>query len=110
MSDSLPTHVKVGVFDYRIESWNSKDANSSRRYGETDNDQKKIRIDESYSGRQTATTLLHEIQHAIWSLWTIESKYNEEDTIVRMTHGLATVWRDNPDLMQWIHERLVKPS
>ena len=106
---SLPKRVKVGAWDYTIEVWASKEADSHGKYGETFNDLKKIRVDTSYGPRQVATTLLHEILHCVYCRWRIEEKFDEEQTVVRFAEGLAAVWRDNPAVMAWIGQRLSKP-
>lgn len=109
-SDLLPKCVKVGAWNYEIQRWDSKDADDARKYGETSNNQKIIRVDDSFTPQQTASTLLHEIIHAIYCRWRIEKPFDEEQIVDRLTEGLSAVWRDNPEVCFWIHERLSKPS
>ncbi len=106
---SLPKRVKVGAWDYTIEIWEAKQANSERKFGASYGDCKKILIDTSYGPQQAASTLLHEIFHCVYHRWKIEKGFDEEQTIDRLMEGLAAVWRDNPAVMAWIGQLLAKP-
>jgi hypothetical protein len=102
----IPTKVKIGYRDYRIESWHPHEASGARRYGETNNISQVIRIDFSNQPCQVAETLLHEIFHAVCAVWGLGEKDDEERIVSMFGSGLTTVWRDNPDVMAWIDEQL----
>lgn len=69
-----------------------------------------IRIQPAVSEQILRETLLHEILHAIW--WHMglrdnpvkhdDAEVNEEEMILRVSHGLLTVQQDNPDLMRYL--------
>ena len=99
---TLPESVKIGWTDYRIESWDHREAVGADRHGETSHTSSVIRVDQSYGARQTAATLLHEILHGVCRVWSIDREDSEESIVRKMEHGIATVWRDNPDVMKWI--------
>jgi len=105
--NDLPAKVKVGYHDYKIETWHPSEASGARRYGETNGISRTIRIDTSFSPRQTAETLLHEILHCICDIWNIEDEDKEERVVSAMSAGLATVWRDNPDVLSFIDMNLL---
>lgn len=102
----LPASIKIGWCDFRIDEWNPRDAASSNRYGETCRLTKVIRIDVSHGPRQTAVTFLHEILHAIYSVWTMNKEDDEERIVTLSSEGLGTVMRDNPDVFAWILDQL----
>ena len=85
---------------------------SANRYGEVAHTAGIIRIDTTHSAIEVAQTLLHEILHVVCTMWCRAEEDNEERTVSIMSTGLATVWRDNPDVMEWIAQnmRVVQPS
>lgn len=105
-NSDLPASVKVGWATYRIEKWNPREAVATNRYGETNHLSNTIRVDTSYGTQQAASTLLHEIMHAVCTLWARADQDEEERTVKVMQHGLCTVWRDNPEVMAWIGHHL----
>lgn len=100
--NDLPTSVKVGRKIYRIENWEPKSAAAERRCGDAAHEIGRIRVDTSFGPAQAAETLLHEILHAIFYIWSMEDEDNQERTVGAMSNGLATVMRDNPDVFSWI--------
>ncbi len=103
---SLPSQVKVGGFTHTIEDWDPREAESRDHFGECQRNRKLIRVDCSYGDRQSAKTLLHEILHVIYSEWSIKDSDDEEAVVDSMSNGLHAVYRDNPELMRWIADRL----
>jgi hypothetical protein len=105
----LPSKVKVGWCDYEIVDWNHHDAIGARRRGEQCDVSKQIRVD-THLGNQAAIaeTLLHEILHAIYCIFTIGQQDDDERITQITSHGLATVIRDNPDVFAWIAENIQK--
>ncbi|MDE2103806.1 MAG: hypothetical protein KGL39_41595 [Patescibacteria group bacterium] len=105
-SSALPASVKIGWCTYRIEQWDTREAVAANRYGETCHTTSKIRVDTGYGTQQAASTLLHEIMHAVSAIWAMDDEDGEERTVKIMQHGLSTVWRDNPEVMAWIGQHL----
>lgn len=97
-----PSKVKIGLHDYKIEVWPPHEASSAHRYGECNHVLHIIRVDTSHTLVQSGETLLHEIIHAVYAVWNIEDDDKEERTVGGLSLGLATVWRDNPDVFAWI--------
>lgn len=112
MDKTPPGTVKVGYVDYEVSAWDSKEAHIANRYGETDRLKRKIRIDTEHSPHQIGETLLHEILHCIFEMWDLPhmSRDEEEKIVRRLSNGLATVWRDNPDVFAWIDACLTARS
>ena len=67
-----------------------------------------IELREAYGNQQQeAETVIHEVLHAVWYIMGIHGKPEAEEAIVnRMSVGLAMVFRDNPDLIEWMKEQL----
>ena len=108
----LPKKVKVGYVDYKIEDWEPAQADSAQRYGETDRVRRIVRVDTTRGPQQSAETLLHEIIHCVYGMWNLPGDHNKEEKIVTgLASGLATVWRDSPEIFAWIDLNLqAKPA
>lgn len=103
----LPAVVKVGFRDYPIEAYDQRIAFKDKAWGHTDHDPPLIRIDAGATVQQQATSLLHEILHAIYAVYQPPYRAkNEEDLVNPLANALASVWRDNPDVVQWIMDGL----
>lgn len=62
----LPDRLKVGVFDYEVESWDSPAAEAAQCYGKCSMLELKIRVAENLAPQHQAETLLHETLHAVF--------------------------------------------
>lgn len=102
----LPKQVKIGWRVFRIEAFDPLEAIGKDRYGECNKVSGVIRVDTVHGARQSAETLLHEILHAMFSIFRMREKDDEEDIVQTASHGLASIWVDNPDVMAWIAARL----
>lgn len=71
-----------------------------------------IRLDPRITPEHAVETLLHEIQHILWSMMFF-SRHDaapppvEEEVITQLSIGLACVFADNPDLLVWMRECFV---
>lgn len=111
LAHSMPSSVKIGGFDFAIVQWRAQDGRKSRRYGETDFHTLEIRVDtENYPASQIAHTLLHEVMHAIFWVWPMETNDEEERVVQLASNGLFAVMRDNPGLFDWIRSCLGTPA
>lgn len=106
----LPKNVKVGWCDYRVEVFDHREAVGRQRTGETSHTEGVIRVEMQFGTRQAASTMLHEIMHAVARLWFHEEERREEDVVQAFQHGICTVWRDNPEVFAWIGHHLVHGS
>lgn len=108
----LPTKLRIGHVDVEVEIWNHLWAQDANRWGEWSTREMKIRIDTT--GRQPIEilcTLMHEVLHAI--CWAYEVRFvdtldkgdhpdTEERMVGILSGALAQVYRDNPELVQFI--------
>ena len=65
-----------------------------------------IAISDDLAGPRLAETLLHELMHAVWHVWGLSKTEGQEEVVRAMALGMATVMRDNPQLMPWIQSQL----
>lgn len=102
----LPDSLRIGPFEIQVMPWNPMSAASSRRYGEFSSMEQVIRVDPNAGKIKTCDTLLHEVLHAIYWVYTIDEKDGEERTVAMLSTALLQVFMDNPDLREFINESL----
>ena len=98
-----PTKIKVLNQMYKIE-WVA----SSDNHGACDPDKGIIQLTKGYAPKITATTLLHELIHAIHFAMGVTDTTTEEETTQRLETGLSTVWGDNPQVFEWFHKHFTR--
>lgn len=96
----LPETVKVGPFTYRVEDYTW--APDDDQIGGCDTLKLVISIDIKAPVMSVKNTLLHEIMHAIYHLYDLESCDGEEDVVMRMANGMQMVMVDNPRLGKYL--------
>ena len=99
--------IKVGPFDISVVSLFPEDKEEC--LGQFSPFDLTVELREDYTTQQQeAETLLHELLHAIWYTMAIAAEREVEEKVVGpMSVGLAMVIRDNPDLINWIREKLL---
>ncbi|MDR3538792.1 MAG: hypothetical protein P4L71_20015 [Acetobacteraceae bacterium] len=102
----LPEPVKIGYRTYHVEAWEHLAAMSAERRGECSHIEHVIRVDTVYGKTETAEILLHEILHAVWTVFRLEEGDTEERIISASANGLTAVWLDNPGLLAWFQSNL----
>lgn len=98
----LPDVVKVGYLDYALIAFSVRHAAEAQLYGQCAHQTCEIRIDFSHAPRVNAQTLLHELLHAVATVYNRAPDADEETTVTTLSNGLAGVWRDNPGVFAWI--------
>lgn len=96
---SLPTRIKVGYRDYRVEEWPAHEADSD---GKCDTRNGVIRIRADLERQLAAEILWHEATHAAWDMAGLESGATEEAAVTALSRQTMQIWRDNPDLIAFI--------
>ena len=106
--DALPSSIRVGPFDFKIERWTAIECADNRRWGECSCLMQTIRIQRSMpSATKAVDTFLHEVLHAIYFAWGIEDEDKEERTVAAIATAWTQIFRDNPWLIRWIGEATV---
>jgi len=91
--------LKVGFLTYSISDFDDGHADLRGVYGTQNAVKQEIRIDSNLSKERRKETFLHELLHAIWGQWiTVEGEVEEEVAVRALAIGLATVFKDNPEL------------
>jgi hypothetical protein len=111
----LPKQVRVGYLTYAIKPMSDEVSEAGKMMGHCDNSEALIRIWTGSSAHQAANTLLHEILHACWHVGSLgdvcdDRDVKEEIAVSIFSNQLSQVWRDNPDVIAWITERLHGPA
>lgn len=99
----LPEKIKIGAFTYKIEGWHPPAAQASNCYGQFSHHEKVIRVDTSNDAQQIRETLLHEIFHAIYYVWGLDDKDEEERIVSQYGTAFTAVMADNPDIRKWFN-------
>ena len=99
----LPEEVKVACFNIEIKHWDTKTATVRHCFGEFSPDELIIRIDTTQKPQRIIETLIHEITHAIYSLYNVKDEDKEERIVSSMSRGWLQVYQDNPEIMSLLH-------
>lgn len=91
--------IKIGCLTYDVLDWDKKEAEESRCYGMHSSRLQRIKVDSAASKERKKEVFLHEILHAVCDQWVCsDEKFNEEQVVSQFAMGLATVFKDNPEL------------
>lgn len=100
---SLPATIRVGPFDWKLVRLDATTGADRRIYGECSSMSMEIRLSElSPSTQKAVDTMLHEIGHAIFWAYGLESSDSEERLVSTMGTAWTQVFQDNPWLLLWI--------
>jgi hypothetical protein len=89
--------VKVGPFDFKI-----VEIDRSDDWGFYDPVKMEIAVQADCNQHVKAETLLHEILHAIWDVYSVKKGDGEERIITALAMGLSACVRDNQVFWQAI--------
>lgn len=99
----LPSTLRVGAFDFKIEIWASTSAAANNRFGEFSAVEQTIRISEDIATRhKVAHTFIHEALHAAYWVYGVDDGDKEERIVSALSVGIVALFRDNPWLPGWI--------
>jgi len=97
--------VRIGPFDVSITMLAGEDRDKC--FGMFSETQMSIMMRDTFANeQQEAETFLHELLHAIYCVFGVKPKDPEERLISQMSIGTASVFRDNPELIEWLKEKL----
>lgn len=103
---NLPSTIRVGYRDYRVEEWYALAATAAERYAECDRVALVIRVREDLPPQIKAECLIHEALHAAYDMAGLESGDPEERTVSLLANQLSQVVRDNPALVAYLQSAL----
>ena len=103
----IPEKIKVGYRSYKLEEWKQTVASANEAQGQFFSKEGVIGYTADEKGVSHATTLIHEILHAIVYQWNMELDEKTEEHVVNgITNGLTTVLVDNPKLIDYLKEKI----
>ncbi len=107
----LPKTLRIGAIDYKIIKRPFKDIgafdNTSQYKGYCDREAGEIHLNSDHieDSSDPINTLLHEILHALFREYCIDT--DQEEYIVRcLSNGLCSVFKNNPKLLETVKENL----
>lgn len=104
MEIKLPEKVKVAGHSIKIKDWHPHSASAASRYGEFSANEMEIRLDMSMHPEKLLDVFLHELYHAVFWTYGLLDEDKEERICSQMSTGMAQVYIDNPDILQFIKE------
>jgi hypothetical protein len=96
--------IKVGPYFYTVEFG---EVMEGKDWGRADTNKQVIRVDPSGSDTQTSVYLLHEMFHVVAKEFTTaldEEDKLEESLVSALAFGIATIWKDNPGIFEFIRK------
>jgi hypothetical protein len=89
---SIPKTLKIGGFDYNIDITHDADLRADGCYGQCKEMTRSIAVDSSISEQQFSHTFLHEMLHAVDSVYGINSVTEEQNK--HLAQGLFQVMEE----------------
>jgi hypothetical protein len=104
----LPKKVKVAAFDIEIIPYRGHSARVGEVFGEFSCVEQSISIDTSVSEMQILDTLIHEVMHAIYWIYSLDDSDEEERIVSVMATAWTQIYRDNPEILNFISKTIEK--
>jgi hypothetical protein len=110
--DALPSHLRIGAYDIAmVLEMQPKGDKGDAVFGMWMDAEHKIIMSLDHPSRlRAANTLMHEINHAIFSVCALGERDSEERICTALANGWCQVLRDNPVLLVWLGEMTREPS
>ena len=101
----LPRTVRIGPHDFKFELISHGRASGQQIYGMCEPNCMTIQIHSELASRAMAVdTVIHEISHAIFFAFHLNSGDGEERIVSMFGSAWTQIYRDNPALLRWIAE------
>jgi hypothetical protein len=107
----MPTTLRIGCYEFRVEVQDFEDAETDRAFGHMQPSNQKIRLRPGMTPRNLANTFIHEVMHALHFFMATGNflKYDEpldphaveEEFVLKGANGLCMFWQDNPKACAW---------
>lgn len=94
----IPKQIKVCGHVYEIEACDDAWMDDSEKWGQCDRQKLKIKYFSGLPESRMIETVLHEIVHAIYYEYDLETARTEEEFVTRMSAGLYQVFTDAKDI------------
>jgi hypothetical protein len=107
---TLPSIIRIGIFEYTLEHWDPEEADKEDCLGQCNRFTFEIRIRSDIPDSSFAEVLEHEINHACWHTAALKSRASEETVINRLTPLMIMARRDNPEIYAWIDRAIAQKA
>jgi len=95
--------VKIAAVDFDIEYVPLNE----ELFGDFSYLNSRIRIEKNLSGPPLVDTILHEMNHAVWKVWQLKDRKEDEERVVAvMAAAWTQIFRDNPGFSKWMQKEL----
>jgi hypothetical protein len=103
----IPKAIRIGPHDVAIEWMTKRESDAEDKWGYWARGEMKIGlVSEWPNASKFADTLLHEIEHALWTFAALTGEDGEERIVSVVSAGRVQVFRDNPWLLGWLKDAL----
>lgn len=102
----LPKHVKIGPVRFKVVTLPRRDFESDDTWGICSIRSRQIKLANDLDRKTEAQTLLHEILHGIYRVFTMDSGDPEERVVESLEFGITAVMCDNPGLFAAIEKEM----
>lgn len=101
---ALPSTIRIGAFDWKIDLWDANQAAGQQRWGEASTTEMRISVlGDMPSPRRALDVFMHEVSHAILTTFHVDSEnVSIESVCCAFGSGLTMLFRDNPWLPGWL--------
>jgi len=96
-----PTRLKILNLTYELRWVDRQIETATDSHGFCDTSEQLIVVNLDQKADAVADTVLHEINHALFSAFAISGELTEERIVRLLATGLCTVLRDNPNFTKW---------
>ena len=101
--DMLPDIITVGAYDFEIVKMDALRAASEHAYGQFRAEEMLILIQQDMpTSINAADTFIHEVNHAVWWVYSLEEDDKEERIVTIMATAWTQIFRSNPWLAGWL--------
>jgi|TARA_R110000787_G_scaffold267595_1_gene373957 hypothetical protein len=97
-----PKKIKVGAYKFKVVTWDRPMCHDKDAFGQFLPRQGQIALAPDLYPALLLDTLIHEINHAIYFVYNIHDKDEEERTVHTISSGWTQVFMDNPKLLNFI--------
>jgi hypothetical protein len=100
----IPKRIKIGYSNFKIIPRSKHWGIRNKAYGMCEPEDAKIQYNNNLKKDELVNTILHEVIHGIVYMYDIPFKNmkDEESVVRKLANGLHTVFKDNPNFLEWI--------
>ena len=102
----LPEGIKVAGIDVQVVDWDHGDAETFGAYGIFSKSENVIKIDTTKDKIRVVEVFIHEVLHAAWAGYYLQDTDEEERIVSTLAAGLTQVFRDNPEVVDFLQSEL----